>query len=926
MPVLEEARLHAAGELALGEPVERLRRHPRRHLVREPPGLAQRGDLAGAACARAAPATMPGVEVDLQAGRAGPHEEGGARGQRGLHEQAPHAGEDRARAPAPGPASSLHATGSASRPAGLREQHQRDEQAERPAAGIEQPGRALEAQQLEAGQVAQVDRGVDPERVGVRLGEPLPARPRCAPWSASMPDMVADDESGRGARSGWVHASRRRRSDPHAPARARGHAHPGPRSLAGEGVLRRPARARARRGAAGRAALPPGGRRVRAVRVRRGGVRRPHADGLRRRRHRGGRGRPPAAAGSSSRTSTCPGWRSATGSPRCPATTRARAGRARGVVPGLRREPDGARAGRCAERGRRSAGAEADEARVGRRRGAGPSGSSVRARAGERGRGGRAGGELGVHARPSARSSRRREPGRRSPTTVAVPSARRAAVRPISSSPGRDVGEAGLAAGEDEACAARCRARSRSCTVSGPSASMSEENSGLSARKRPWVARCTQPAPSSAAATAATDAVGAGEAQGGRIAVAQRGDLRHRVRQAGPGDEHGARQRPPRSPPARARLRLRAPPQPRGRRDGERRRAAQEGSAGQGSAWSAPVGHEHELALADLRPASGASSGGVEPGGGAGERARAAAPPPDAAREPAEREAQRLRVGARVPHGAERVQPRAAAGERDGVQPVPAGDELHERAVAERAAQRGEVGGAAAPGGAARRSRRRRRRACRARRRTRVLERGLARAQRLRRAPREHRLVDRRPPRPAARRGPRRGARPPAAGRPAAAGTPRASAPRRRAPAPASARSSASAHAEQRDAPRRAPRRAPAARRTRASRGGASAARRPASTRRAAARASPRAARASASACHARVRSSAGPRPARGGGRAEHARGVVGPAALERDLPLDHAARRAPRPPTRRPRAPRRSGAASAGVARPASRLARSAA
>ena len=48
------------------------------------------------------------------------------------------------------------------------------------------------------------------------------------------------------------------------------------------------------------------------------------------------------------------------------------------------------------------------------------------------------------------------------------------------------------------------RRRSRSYTVSGPSASMTEENIGLSARNRPCAAMCAMSAPSSARSVSAT--------------------------------------------------------------------------------------------------------------------------------------------------------------------------------------------------------------------------------------------------------------------------------------------------------------------------------------------------------------------------------------------------------------------------------------
>src|SRR4029077_1726860 len=85
-------------------------------------------------------------------------------------------------------------------------------------------------------------------------------------------------------------------------------------------------------------------------------------------------------------------------------------------------------------------------------------------------------------------------------TIVAVPSERSAAVSPISSSPA-------LTSERPDSQAERTQSDggvasdSRSYTVSGPSASVSEEKSGLSARNEPWAARWATSAASSAAST-----------------------------------------------------------------------------------------------------------------------------------------------------------------------------------------------------------------------------------------------------------------------------------------------------------------------------------------------------------------------------------------------------------------------------------------
>ncbi len=67
--------------------------------------------------------------------------------------------------------------------------------------------------------------------------------------------------------------------------------------------------------------------------------------------------------------------------------------------------------------------------------------------------------------------------------------------------------------------------RCRSCTVSGPSSSRSEEKSGLSARKLPCAAMCASHRPSSAASTFSAVACPCGQHLGVRVAGGQRRDL-----------------------------------------------------------------------------------------------------------------------------------------------------------------------------------------------------------------------------------------------------------------------------------------------------------------------------------------------------------------------------------------------------------------
>ena len=87
--------------------------------------------------------------------------------------------------------------------------------------------------------------------------------------------------------------------------------------------------------------------------------------------------------------------------------------------------------------------------------------------------------------------------------TALAPTASSAAASPVISSPGPAVDSA-----ESQAASMMVRGalprRSRSYTVSGPSASSSEENSGLSARKLPCAATCATSAPSSARSAALT--------------------------------------------------------------------------------------------------------------------------------------------------------------------------------------------------------------------------------------------------------------------------------------------------------------------------------------------------------------------------------------------------------------------------------------
>ena len=281
---------------------------------------------------------------------------------------------------------------------------------------------------------------------------------------------------------------------------AGGHTDPGPRPGPGAGVLRGPARARAGRGAAGRAALPLRRGRVRAVRVRGRGLRRPHADGLRRRRHRGRRGRPPAPRARVRGRPTCPEWRSATGSPRCPATTRAGRKGERAV---WFRDCDGNLMGsgrRCAYPGRRLSRRRSRRSPRGPRRGAGRPGRAcprARASAARRARRRRA----PRAARPSGARLVVGDRARRSPTTVSCRAPRRAAAAPSARRPGGPP-RGRSRSGEEEPHAGWPPSRSRSWTVRGPSASVARRRTGgCRPGTVPWAATWARPAPPRAAAT-----------------------------------------------------------------------------------------------------------------------------------------------------------------------------------------------------------------------------------------------------------------------------------------------------------------------------------------------------------------------------------------------------------------------------------------
>ena len=111
-------------------------------------------------------------------------------------------------------------------------------------------------------------------------------------------------------------------------------------------------------------------------------------------------------------------------------------------------------------------------------------------------------------------------------------------------------------------------ARSRSYTVSGPSARASVENSGLSVRNVPWQARCTSPrARRTARWCPSALELAAGDDDGAVVDPGQRGDLLVGEPQARPGD----RARPAPRDPGRRRARRR---RPRAQRRAHRDRAA----------------------------------------------------------------------------------------------------------------------------------------------------------------------------------------------------------------------------------------------------------------------------------------------------------------------------------------------------------------
>ncbi len=134
--------------------------------------------------------------------------------------------------------------------------------------------------------------------------------------------------------------------------------------------------------------------------------------------------------------------------------------------------------------------------------------------------------------------------------------------------------------------------------MSGPSASCSDEKSGLSARKTPWLAMCARSADSSAAATAATRA----SAPSSAVAAGwRRGEppAPRRPRPAGR-DRPRAAAGPARRRPCRVAGARRAQPQRRRRRDAQRARGAGRQRRPRHGVQLAGR-DEHELALADAR-------------------------------------------------------------------------------------------------------------------------------------------------------------------------------------------------------------------------------------------------------------------------------------------------------------------------------------
>ena len=361
-----------------------------------------------------------------------------------------------------GPASSLQATGSASSPAAWGSSISGMSSRSGPPRGMSSPVGRSRLKELQPREIAEVDRGVDPEGVRVRVGEALAGGLDAAVGAHAQDGADPMNPAGAAGPRRWACRCRCRRKETL------------PMLRDARVATRIPVRdlARARAFYADRLGLEPAEERPGGLLYRCAGgefalfesagaasgdhtqmgfdvddIEATVAD-LRRR-------------GLEFEDVDMPGLEHVDGITEVPGNYPSKGDRrAGGLVPGLRREPDRARAGGALSAGAASAGAEADEARVGREL-ARVVGSSARARGRARRR--RARRRRARRAgRSSARSSRRRERARRWRRRSRVPSAEQRRGQAHQLVPGRDGGEARLAAGEDQARGRRRAERSRS--------------------------------------------------------------------------------------------------------------------------------------------------------------------------------------------------------------------------------------------------------------------------------------------------------------------------------------------------------------------------------------------------------------------------------------------------------------------------------
>ena len=249
-----------------------------------------------------------------------------------------------------------------------------------------------------------------------------------------------------------------------------------------------------------------------------------------------------------------------------------------------------------------------------------------------------AGRQMACAARSSAASPLRRAPAATLAMIVRVPIPINAAANPSSSSPGR-VSEVPRSHAERTISSGGRRRRCSSYAFSGPSASSSEENSGLSERKCPWQARCATVAPSSASSRPPRSPVLAGQRDRSGVEAASAVDLARRVPQARARDQHdlarGARGGGVAAPTT-------WPPTARPRSDGPAAAAASTRAWRAGSRWarSPAAARPRRSASGAIKRSPSLSADALAPCRIVGSLCRAVAAP----RQPHEREPQPLEL------------------------------------------------------------------------------------------------------------------------------------------------------------------------------------------------------------------------------------------------------------------------------------------